>query len=271
MINMRAFLFEFEDLKWFPDFLRQSMTDYLRYFLNATNFYKPTTRLLNGCLEQSRSNNVIDLCSGGGGAIESVVKNIKHETGKDIHFILTDKFPNIEAFSFLKKQMPDNIDFVESSVDAGDVPAALTGVRTVYSAIHHFDREAIKTVIRDAVKANAPIAIFDGGDKNLLTIMGIIIFHPIAFFLCTPFFKPFRLSRILFTYLIPLIPLCAIWDGAVSITRLYHPRDLLEIAKEAGGDYEWKAGKAKNHFQMNVAYLTGIPKIYNEHRKPYAP
>jgi hypothetical protein len=43
---------------------------------------------------------------------------------------------------------------------------------------------------------NRAIGIFDGGDKNLLAIVGIIFIHPIVFFLFTPFIKPFKISRI---------------------------------------------------------------------------
>ncbi|POY37347.1 hypothetical protein C3K47_06165 [Solitalea longa] len=253
-------VFEFEDQKWFPNFIRESMTDYLRYVLNTTNFYRPTTLLLYDCLNQSNANICVDLCSGGGGPIESVIKNLKDEHDLDVRFILTDKFPNQEAFNFIKKRLPNNIEFIESSIDAMEVPAELVGVRTMYSAIHHFERETIKSVIQDAIKAKVPIAIFDGSDKSLLTIVIIIIFHPIAFFLFTPFFKPFKFSRILFTYIIPVIPFCTIWDGVVSILRLYQPGDLLKIVQEVDSNYKWKAGKVRNNLYMNITYLTGIPE-----------
>jgi hypothetical protein len=101
--------------------------------------------------------------------------------------------------------------------------------------------------------------LFDGGDKNIFTILGIILFHPIAFLLCTPFFKPFKFSRIFFTYILPLIPITTVWDGCVSILRLYKPDELLSLAKEIDDNYIWKSGKVKNKFGMNVAYLIGYP------------
>jgi hypothetical protein len=89
----------------------------------------------------------------------------------------------------------------------------------------------------------------------------IVLFHPIVFLLFTPFFKPFRISRIIFTYLIPIIPFCTVWDGVVSITRLYSPATLLKMANEVDSEtYTWKAGKLKNKLGMNVAYLLGYPQ-----------
>ncbi|MBC8172783.1 MAG: hypothetical protein H7X71_02655, partial [Chitinophagales bacterium] len=104
------------------------------------------------------------------------------------------------------------------------------------------------------------IGIFDGGDKNIFIILGIILIHPVIFFLFTPFFKPFRFSRLFFTYIIPVIPLCTIWDGVVSILRLYTPDELLKLAGEADNkNYVWKSGKVKNRFGMHITYLVGYP------------
>jgi hypothetical protein len=89
----------------------------------------------------------------------------------------------------------------------------------------------------------------------------MIPFHIIFFFFFTPFFRPFRFSRLLFTYIIPVIPFCQIWDGIVSIIRLYKPEELLGIAKEVDSEnYFWKAGKVKNKFGIRVTYLIGYPK-----------
>jgi len=93
------------------------------------------------------------------------------------------------------------------------VPKNLNGLQTMFSAFHHFRTTDAKKILRNAMDNNRPIAIFDGGDKNILVFVGIIFIHLIIFFLFTPFFKPFRLSRIIFTYALPLIPLCTIWDG----------------------------------------------------------
>jgi len=78
--------------------------------------------------------------------------------------------------------------------------------------------------------------------------------------LFTPFFKPFRFSRLLYTYIIPIIPFCTIWDGIVSIIRLYKPSELLKIAREVDTEnYFWEAGKKRSNFGLKVTYLIGYP------------
>jgi hypothetical protein len=254
-------LFEFEDLNWFPNFLREGMTDYLRFILNAANFYYPATTVIMEGLQNADRFKVIDLCSGGGGAIEMVQKNFYNTYKRTLPVILTDKFPNVNAYHLLRQKSGGDISYANESVDAMKVPGNLVGLRTIFSAFHHFDKNQARLVLLDAVKARQPIAVFDGGDKNIFTILGIIIVHPIIFFLFTPLFRPFRWPRIIFTYLLPLIPLCTIWDGVVSILRLHRPAALLAIASSIDDDlFVWKAGNLKNKGGMKVTYLLGCPK-----------
>jgi len=253
-------LFEFEDKAWLPENIREGMTDYLRFILNTGNFYEPVSPLIMQLLQQTSSTQVIDLCSGGGGTIEQIQKNLREKYYQQVPFLLTDKFPNINAYQFIQKKTAGKVNYVSLPVDASNVDASLKGVRTIFSAFHHFDKGTARQVIKNAVEAKEAIGIFDGGDKNLLMIAAIIILHPIIFILCTPFFRPFKMSRLLFTYIIPLIPLCTVWDGIISITRLYSPQQLLDIATsvDSAGFY-WKAGKEKNKYGMRITYLAGYP------------
>lgn len=177
---------------------------------------------------------------------------------------LTDNFPNPQAWQMLQDKNP-NIRFVETSVDATNRALGLQGFRTVFLAVHHLDEKTITAILKNAAQNNSGIGIFDGGDKNIWTILGILLVHPLLFFFLTPFFRPFRLSRILFTYLIPIIPFCTIWDGVVSILRLYHPDKLLAIARNFKiPNYDRRAGRQRNRFGMRVTYLIGYPKTPND-------
>ena len=259
-MKLRNILFEFEDLPWFPDTIRESMTDYLRYLITKVNFYKSIVPLIIEGLNKTNSSQIIDLCSGGGGAIRQIQEGIKRQSGKDIKIILTDKFPNKSAFEFLAEKTNGNISFSDQSIDATGVPATMVGFRTIFSGFHHFDTRMAKAVLKNTVEAKSGIGIFDGGDKNILAILFILIMHPILFFIFTPFFKPFRFSRIIFTYLIPIIPFCTVWDGIVSIIRLYKPKELVKIANEIDHEnYFWQAGRMKTKHGLHVTYLIGYP------------
>ncbi|MEZ5362682.1 MAG: hypothetical protein R2748_10195 [Bryobacterales bacterium] len=64
-----------------------------------------------------------------------------------------------------------------------------------------------------------PIAAFEaaealGGDLPLVLV-------PLFVLLMTPFIRPFRWSRLFWTYVIPVLPLAIFWDGVVSYLRAY--------------------------------------------------
>lgn len=257
---MRFHLFEFEDLSWFPNIIRVGGTDYLRYLLLAADVYKPMIPLISESLSQTNETTIIDLCSGGGGYIEQLFKNLSESSAKKISIILTDKFPNHEAYSVLKARTAGQIDFASYSVDAANVPHNLKGFRVMFSAIHHFKPEQVKNILQNSIDHNAPIGIFDGYEKSILAIISVIIFHPIAMLLFTPLFKPYRFSRLFFTYIIPLIPIYTVWDGCVSVLRMYKSEELLRIAnKTNANNYIWKAGKVKNQYGIHSNYLIGYP------------
>ncbi len=257
---MKFKLFELEDKKWLPGFIREGMTDYLRFIFNLGNLYEPVIPILHNLLQQVNLSQVIDLCSGGGGNIQKIQQGLKLHFDADIHFTLTDKFPNIKAYQQIKEASAGSIQYSLMPVDASNAGDALKGVRTIFSAFHHFDEKLAQRVLQDAVSKKQAIAIFDGGGNKVILVLAIILLHPIAFVLCTPFIKPFNFRRIVFTYILPIIPLCTIWDGIVSVSKLYTPEQMLQIANAADDKtYCWQAGKKTNKFGMGINFLYGYP------------
>jgi len=257
----RFHLFEFEDYEWFPNSIRDGGTDFLGFVLRLLNYYKPSVEIIENLAKTSGQRHVIDLCSGNGSPISLVQEKIDHRLG--VTFTLTDKFPNLSAFNQLKTNTNGIINFKVESLDLLNDNISSEGIRTLFTAIHHFKPNEVKTILENTIKDKMPIAIFDGGDKHLGSILAILITHPILFFFCSPFITPFKWNRLLFTYLIPLIPIYAIWDGVVSILRLHKPKELLQMAQNADQDqkFKWSAGKTKNGIGFNMAFLVGRPRV----------
>jgi SAM-dependent methyltransferase len=257
-MNFRGF--EFEDQPWFPVIIRDSMTDYLRFLFHVFNLYQPVLPVLKNALTKTKTNHILDLCSGSGGAVEMIYENLRSTFDTDIRITLSDLYPSELTYQHLSEKTHGGISGLKTPVDAANVPSDIKDFRTVFSGFHHFEKQKATEVLKNAVEAGAGIAIFDGGNKSLWMILLIIIVHPVLLLLCTPFFRPLRLSSYIFTYLIPVIPFCTIWDGIISIIRLYSPDELLQIAETTGSDnYTWTSGKVRNRFGMNIAYLVGYP------------
>jgi len=256
----RYHLFEFEDQNWFPDVLRKNMMDFLRFAISLTQIYDPVIPLLGQILPKDQPPHLLDLGSGGGGGITGVQQKLSAALGQKVQITLSDKFPNIAAFALLKAQTKGAIDYIAEPVDATDVPAHLKNCRTIFSAFHHFPPAQARAILADAAQKGVPIGVFEGASKSYWEIGVALFLFPFIFLVATPFIRPWRFSRLFFTYLVPLIPLFTMWDGSVSILRLYTPEHLLQLTKDINvPNYTWQAGRVKHKTGAKVIYLIGYP------------
>ena len=91
-----------------------------------------------------------------------------------------------------------------------------------------------------------------------------MLFTPLMALFLTPKIKPFKWSRLFFTYLIPVIPLVIGFDGIVSVLRTYTAAELLEMTKITGENYLWESGiKQDEKSPIPIVYLIGYPKPVN--------
>jgi hypothetical protein len=258
---MHIHLFEFTDKPWCPQILRQYMTDYLHFLITKVRIYKPAVPLLKEVIDKTGIDEILDLCSGSGGGVDIVQKELSEQTGRIIRLTMSDKYPSPEIYEMLKKNSNGGLDYIKVPVDALHVPNELNGIRTIFSAYHHFRPEEAKNILKNAVDNNTPICIFEGAGKRIMDFMGILLLHSIIFILVTPFIKPFRISRIFLTYIIPVVPITTIWDGLVSILRMHTPKDMLRMANEINApNYMWKAEIIKGKFGNRLMYMVGYPE-----------
>ena len=260
----RLQLFEWEDLEWFPHEIRDLALDYLGFLEVRFALYKPVLPLLRRMFEQTGTLKVVDLCSGRGGMVLALYEALASE-GINVEFTLTDKFPNLRAFRDISSQYPVNLRYISGSVDATKVPAELVGVRTIFNAFHHFSPEAARAVLQDAVKAGQPICIFEIPERRLLTIISLLL-TPLFVIIATPFIRPFLWKRLLWTYLIPLVPFMCCWDGVVSQLRAYTIAELSELTQGFKG-HKWSAGSISIPGQPgHLTYVLGASHSDNVSR-----
>jgi hypothetical protein len=126
--------------------------------------------------------------------------------------------------------------------------------------LHHFRPDDAQQIFQNAVDAQSPIAIFEAQKRSVGDFIKFF-FSPINVILLTPFIKPFSIGRIVFTYLIPLVPIFTWWDGLVSVLRTYSDKELSElITKLDNGDsFEWEVNFKKNG-PIKIYYVLGVPK-----------
>ena|SRR5271168_2277961 len=175
-----------------------------------------------------------------------------------LEITLTDKYPNLEAFRNVVTACGPCVSFCADSVDAMAVPNDLAGVRTMFTSFHHFPPEEAQAILQNAVDARESICVFEIPQRSASTI-AITFAFVFLLFVCTPWIRPFRWSRLLWTYLVPIVPVVLLFDGIVSCFRTYAPQELREmIGKLNGVEYQWETGEAGG--MTPVTYLIGYPR-----------
>jgi hypothetical protein len=256
----RRQLIEIHDQRWCPDSLRDVVTDTLQFVWNLFDIYEPIVRRLRRAVQEAGTCQVVDLCSGGGGPWRRLVRNIEGKDRLAVDVCLTDKFPNLRAFEHAKRSSHTRLAFHPDPVDATRVPTDLEGFRTFFSCFHHFPREEARAILQDAVKHGQGVGIFEVAKRNWLTIL-FVFFLPVIGFALVPFIRPFRWSRLLWTFPLPVGPFVLWFDGVMSCLRAHTPSELLELAHGLSQDgYHWEAGvEGKRRGFLPVTYMIGYP------------
>ncbi len=257
----RIHLFEFGDQNWFPIALRNYETDFLQFLSNKTKMYQSIVPLLEDLMQETKQDQIIDIASGGGGGLVWLNQELKNKNPK-LNITLTDFYPNIPAFEYTSRKS-SNFKYITDSIDAKNVPKNLVGIRTQFLSLHHFKERDAKQILQNAVDCNSPIAIFEGQERSFPSLLAMFL-SPLSVIFTTPFIKPFKLGRIIFTYFIPIMPFVVWWDGIVSSLRTYSVAEMHSLVEQLKktNDFEWKIGKVKSGPSV-ILYLIGKPKNIN--------
>jgi hypothetical protein len=281
---------EIHEQAWCPTSIRDGLTDALQFGFNLLHVYAPVAPLLESALNATQNQtdsvspehgrSIVDLCSGGAGPWLDLSRRLNRQslksdgTGReapqvDTRIWLTDKYPNLRAFQKVKEASGNRITFYPGSVDAMNVPGDLKGLRTLFTSFHHFPPDEARAILQNAVDASEGIGIFEMPRRAPLTIALTFALVLLLFF-GTPWIRPFRWSRLLWTFLIPIIPLVLLFDGVVSCLRAYSPQELEEMVRKLGvsegrNQYRWEIGECGGGISRSpVTYLIGNPIKHQE-------
>ena len=242
---MRLHLVEIHDLPGCPASLRDALTDFLAFSVNLAGAYDPAGPLLRRAVARAGARRIVDLCSGAGGPW----RRLASEVGAPV--LLTDLYPHQAGTGALRLH--------PEPVDARAVPPELDGFRTIFTAFHHFPPRAARAILADAVNRGQGIGIFEVA-RRAPRELAVIAFTWLGTLLAAPFVRPWRWSRLLWTYLPPALPLVGTFDGVVSCLRTYTKAELAELVR--GLDtYDWDIGDFRGGWSpLRGTYLIGVPR-----------
>lgn len=251
-------LVEIHEQPWFPGFLRDDVLEALQFVFKIGDVYGSTVSQLKRAFRACGTTQVLDLCSGGCGPWLSLHREF---TSRDcpVQIFLSDKYPGRKAFEESTDSREENLHYLPRPVDARQIPADLAGFRTMFSSFHHFQSDEAVGILRDAVIRDEGIGIFDAASRHPSTIVSTILML-LGGFVTAPFIRPFRVSRLFWTYVLPVVPLVLFIDGLVSCLRAYSPEQLSQMTASLHADsYRWEIGRCRSRI-CGVTYLLGYPR-----------
>jgi SAM-dependent methyltransferase len=248
---------EISDEPWCPQGIRNAVTDYSRFVNELSGIYNAVAPLLVDALKRTNGRLVLDLGSGAAGPWLRL-QPLLRKLDMDVTVCLSDHNPDIVAFERAGRLSRHAIVYHAEPVDATHVPSGLPGFRTMFSAFHHLDPGQARAALADAVAHGEGIAVFEGGQRSILMLLAVLPV-PVRILFAVPFIRPFRWSTLLWTYLIPILPVVVLIDSLVSMLRMYNIQELRDLT--TGLDcYHWCAGTVRaKPIPFPVVYLVGTP------------
>ncbi|WP_296153207.1 hypothetical protein, partial [Pseudonocardia sp. SCN 73-27] len=253
----RVHLFEFADLRWFPTRLRDLGSALLQQrLITDLDVYGCIAPLLAGVVAQTGFLDVVDLCSGASGPWLTLKSNVERITESKLDVVLTDKYPNARV----GHDVAPGIRYCRSAVDAVEPWDQGPGIRTLFTSFHHFRPAEARRVLGNAVDGRHPVCIFEMTSRSYPGILGALLM-PLIIAIRSIGYRPMTADRILFTFVLPAIPLLGAWDVLASVMRSYTVREFREFTEQLDApQYSWSVGRVQSGLgKPPVTYLIGVP------------
>lgn len=221
---------QFLNQQWVPEFYRNRMTEFLTWFVGLVGAARPFVPVIMEGLALSREKQIFPIAQNVGAGFESVAPYLDFE-------IQTEE---------ISWEHPD---------------FSKPGLYLSVNGFHQLPAPRAKAFLERIAESGNPVVIVEGNNDSLRQIIGMTIIVPLTVLLTAPFVKPFRISRLIFTYLVPLLPITILIDGCMALFKLYNPSDLKELTDGISvNSYHWEAGKRDNGRGGKIIYLIGGPR-----------
>lgn len=264
--------FEFMDLKHYPNILREVMTDTLTNITMYVPIFDRIAPIILDVMDKTETNEILDLCSGAGGPWGRLFGLVRKERS-DVKLTFTDLYPNPKCMDRFHSSYQNSMTYETEPINALNVPKNRRGVRTFFGSFHHMSPKNAVKVLEDAAKKKVGIVVAESYSHSpsylWRTLILQILISPLYFLMLWVFMlKAMRgttkekIIKIIFTYLIPIVPLSMIFDTFISGVRVYMKEDLEEMVKQIHvKGYRWEPGNLpKQMGQSAISYIVGYPE-----------
>ena len=198
---------ELEDHEYFPSVLRNFQTDYIGFVVSAFKVYNAFIQHIKTIAMPSPI--MSDLCSGSGEPAISIFR----ESNCFKYLTFSDKYPNELGLC------DNNISYKIERADVITMEFKPHKCYTMFNAFHHFTDED-KLFITQRIQASGAAAfIVEILEPTITCMLKVLFTSTLGSLLLMPFVKPFSITRLFFTYIIPINVFTITFDGVVSVFK----------------------------------------------------
>lgn len=215
---MTLFLFEFMDHPRTPRILRETLLDVLDYCNSDFRpYYREIAQEISEIARERDLTTIVEL----GAGYAPLTSELAKLNRKDLTLIPCDLYPETTPWKTLVSQFGERVQPIYEPVDLTvrqDWPEKT--VLVLCATLHHIPPAIRRATLKTLHDSAHCILIFEPIRKTPFS-MFLVLFALIPALL-TPAFRfnrPGRLRRVLFCWLLPIVPLMFVWDGLVSCLR----------------------------------------------------
>jgi hypothetical protein len=247
---------EIMDQPWCPDWLRDELVESIRAVEQVGDPFRAMVPRVRELLALAPERRVVDLCSGAGGPALLVHRRLRR-VGEESELVLTDLYPSRKAIDRLAGE--PGVSYRPERVDAGAVPPELSGLRTIFNAMHHLPPDVVAGVMADAARGRQPLLAVEALSRSPWSVF--LAWSVAAAAWPTSLLRSWRPRTLVSSTVIPLVPALLVWEGTASCLRCYDLDELRALARScSAAGYRWSIGKTPTLFPgVHLSWLEGRP------------
>ena len=236
--------FEFNDWPQCPTFIRESILEVLGKSIRDAGVYDALAPHFIQLYQDADVKNVLEFGAGSGESTAIFMDAVLQAGQAPPRIYISDLYPMTTVMAQTCDRYPELLHPVKESVDVCHPPETPPhDMRMVLSAFHHFDRATARRFLLDAQQKGLTIFIAEPFTENLQAFLPLFLHGFISLARNGVLSPKSRFLKFVFTFLIPIIPLCLLWDGLISMMRMYTKEDFMDITESfppTAPAYIWK-------------------------------
>jgi len=243
-------LFEFNDHPSVPVAVRKTLLEQLE---SCNTIFRPYYRQVSEAVLSHASESDAKMIVELGAGTAPLSKLMAEDAGSEgIRLVACDLFPDKAAYRELETRYPDKVTGMEDPVDFGQPRRwPPSTVLVLCAAMHHVPSQLRPAVI-EALSASADqVMVFEPVRKTALSMFFVLfgVFPPLLLPLCY-LHKPGRLRRLLWCWLLPVVPVMTLWDALVGCLRQWNDHDWQEAFAESSSGQRKPVVNSAVHSQV---------------------